>query len=75
VDACRRPVILAGGLDADNVERAIRTVRPAGVDVHTGIEGSDGRKRSDPARRFVERAAAAFLRWPPVRGGVAGPQP
>jgi phosphoribosylanthranilate isomerase len=55
-----RPLILAGGLNAGNVRQAIRTVRPAGVDVHTGIEGRDGRKRYDLTRRFVEEAQVGF---------------
>lgn len=60
VESSTRPVILAGGLNAANVRQAIRTVRPAGVDVHTGIEGRDGRKSADLARRFVEEAQAGF---------------
>lgn len=55
-----RPVILAGGLNPGNVRQAIETVRPAGVDVHTGVEGPDGRKTADAVRRFVETARAAF---------------
>ena len=55
-----RPVILAGGLNADNVAEAIQMVRPAGVDVHTGVEGADGRKDPVKLRRFVSNAAAAF---------------
>lgn len=55
-----RPVILAGGLNADNVAEAIRQVRPHGVDVHTGIEASDGRKDMAMTRRFVSEAQAAF---------------
>ena len=54
------PVIVAGGLNADNVGNAIRQTRPAGVDVHTGIEGSDGRKDRDLTCRFVAEAQAAF---------------
>ena len=55
-----RPVILAGGLNAANVHEAIKRVRPAGVDVHTGVEGPDGRKHPDKVKRFVAAARAAF---------------
>ena len=58
------PVILAGGLNADNVRTAIATVHPAGVDVHTGIEAKDGRKSPDLSRRFVSEACAAFAASP-----------
>ena len=55
-----RPVILAGGLRPDNVAEAIRQVRPFGVDVHTGIEGADGRKDRALTQRFVSEAKRAF---------------
>ena len=61
VEASARPVILAGGLNAANVRRAIHAVRPAGVDVHTGIEGADGRKRRYLTRRFIEEVQAGFV--------------
>ncbi len=60
VKSCRRPVLLAGGLTPENVGDAIHRVRPAGVDVHTGVEGADGRKDRDRVRRFVDVARAAF---------------
>jgi phosphoribosylanthranilate isomerase len=44
----RVPVFLAGGLDPDNVGEAIRRVRPAAVDVSTGVEERPGVK--DPAK-------------------------
>ncbi len=39
------PVLLAGGLDAGNVEFAVRTVRPYGVDVCTGVRSEDSLDR------------------------------
>ena len=60
VDISPKPVMLAGGLNPDNVRKAITHVRPAGVDAHTGVEGSDGRKDSVLVRAFVGEALAAF---------------
>jgi phosphoribosylanthranilate isomerase len=60
VERSPRPVILAGGMRPENVAEAIRQVRPASVDVHTGIEGADGRKDAALTRRFIEQARYAF---------------
>jgi phosphoribosylanthranilate isomerase len=50
-----RPLIVAGGLDADNVGDVIRRVRPWAVDVASGIEASPGIK--DPAKMHAFVAA------------------
>jgi phosphoribosylanthranilate isomerase len=55
-----RPVILAGGLNPDNVRDAIRQVRPAGVDAHTGLENATGRKSEEKVKKFMREAMEAF---------------
>ncbi len=57
-----KPVILAGGLNPDNVREAIQYIRPAGVDVHTGVESSNGRKAPHLVRKFVAEARDAFAK-------------
>lgn len=56
------PVILAGGLTANNVAEAILNVKPAGVDAHTGVEDSSGRKSRPLVHSFVKEAAKAFAK-------------
>jgi len=60
VDISPRPVILAGGLRPENVFEAIIQVRPAGVDVHTGVEGPGGFKDPDLVRAFISEAKRGF---------------
>ena len=60
VELSPKPVILAGGLNPSNVYEAIRIVRPAGVDVHTGVEDSSGRKSRSLIEAFVNEAARGF---------------
>lgn len=58
-----RPIVLAGGLTPENVGAALETVRPAGVDVSSGVERTRGVKDSGRILAFTHaaRAAAALL--------------
>jgi len=48
-------LFLAGGLNPDNVAKAVAAVRPYAVDVCSGVETSPGRKSPELMRRFVEQ--------------------
>ena len=51
-----RPIVLAGGLTPINVEHAISSVKPFGVDVSSGVELSAGKKDMSKLRMFVQGA-------------------
>lgn len=53
LDAFERPFMLAGGLDSTNVARAIRTVRPYGIDISSGIE-TNGVKDDEKITAFTK---------------------
>jgi len=53
------PIILAGGLTGENVWDAITHVRPAAIDVCSGIEAEPGRKDFNKLRRFMSIVAQA----------------
>jgi len=53
VAALRKPVILAGGLNPENVSEAVREVRPFAVDVSSSVENASGWKDEAKVRKFV----------------------
>jgi phosphoribosylanthranilate isomerase len=53
-------IVLAGGLTPLNVEHAIRTVSPCGVDVSSGVEESPGAKDAAKVSLFLSNARRAF---------------
>lgn len=53
VDELDTPIVLAGGLTPENVDRAIETVEPYAVDVASGVEDEPGRKDREAISAFV----------------------
>lgn len=53
------PLILAGGLDPENVREAIKLVHPFGVDVNSGVERAPGIKDVDKLHAFMEQVRLA----------------
>ncbi|MEM3673364.1 MAG: phosphoribosylanthranilate isomerase [Candidatus Bathyarchaeia archaeon] len=56
-----KPLILAGGLNAENVKEAIATVKPYAVDVSTGVEAKLGVKDFVKVEAFIKNAKQVFL--------------
>ncbi len=54
------PLVLSGGLTADNVASAIHQARPRAVDAASGVESGPGQKDPDLVVRFVAQAAAGL---------------
>jgi phosphoribosylanthranilate isomerase len=53
------PIILAGGLNPENVGEAIRQVKPFAVDVNSGVEYQPGRKDTDKLKSFADEVRKA----------------
>ncbi len=68
VSFSRKPVILAGGLNPENVQSAIEIVHPFGVDVNSGVRGADGWKDKHKISAFI----CASKKEKPLRIGSGG---
>ena len=55
----RGRIVVAGGLQADNVAQAIETLHPWGVDACSRLESAPGKKDRDQVRIFIEAAVRA----------------
>ena len=56
-------IVLAGGLDPDNVASAVQQVRPYGVDVSSRVEASPGRKDPLKVRAFIQNVKEVDREW------------
>jgi phosphoribosylanthranilate isomerase len=59
----KKPVMLSGGLNPDNVADAIRIVRPDAVDVSSGVEDTPGVKNAVKIKAFVQNTRAAAEKY------------
>lgn len=58
----QKAIVLAGGLDADNVQQAIDFAKPYGVDISGGVEQAPGIKDANKVSAFVARAKTGVLK-------------
>jgi phosphoribosylanthranilate isomerase len=63
--AARRPIVLAGGLNPDNVADAIERVRPFGIDVSSGVEAAPGVKDDRLLKQLFDAIRGADSRPSP----------
>jgi phosphoribosylanthranilate isomerase len=57
IEQVDKPIVLAGGLNADNVSAAIKQVKPYAVDVSGGVEQQKGIKNNEKMHKFVQEVA------------------
>ena len=48
-----KPILLAGGLNVNNIKQAIDTVQPYGIDISSGVEDAPGKKSSQKLIEFM----------------------
>jgi len=60
IPTLRLPLVLAGGLNPDNVHRAVRQVRPWAVDVSSGVEDAAGIKNVGKMQDFIREAKREY---------------
>jgi phosphoribosylanthranilate isomerase len=70
--AARYPILLAGGLNSENVAEAVVQVRPWGVDTASGVESAPGRKDHHKLRAFVAAAREAANSQLPITNAAIG---
>ena len=70
LEASHLRLIAAGGLNPENVQRAIHTLQPWGVDVSSGVEAAPGRKDPKRIEDFLRAAKEAALEPGKVNAGV-----
>ena len=66
--ACPRRIIVAGGLDASNVARAVELAHPWGVDACSRIESAPGKKDHQKMHLYLQAAKAALSAPPRLEG-------
>jgi phosphoribosylanthranilate isomerase len=61
--AKRYPLLLAGGLNPENVAGAVQQVKPWGVDVASGVETGPGQKHAGRIKAFVNTVKSTQIEW------------